>query len=544
MLSLRGFEFAVEPRQARGERGERIFIAATREDDALKQLLERHAGLAVERAGFGLVALAHANRIDDDETRLGAGVFAGDGLQISGREHAGAAPFHLLEIDAAADVAQEDEDFERLDVGAGGDHVHGDGDAQCGREAEFADEFLRLCGLAGDGVLRMIGDLFAEVVALAEDLAAEVDDVLGVGVVLGEDERLGHKRAAGEELGLHDVAIGAQDGADLVGHDDGAVEVGRRVIEIVGEHFLPGLARGLAAVIDKEALVHLAAAFGDLGFDAIDVVADVHAIGDGALVVVFRDAVLVEVGDGLRRRRGGEADERSVEVFEHLPPEIVDGAVALVGDDEVELLDGDGGIVGDIPGAGAKGGGEFRAGNVVGVLREFLATQDRVESLDSADGDAAHVINVRRGEVLDVVELGEKAVRVRRAVTVEFIASLLAEIRAVDEEEDAAGPGVFDEAISERAGGERLARAGGHVDESARLVSGEGLFQAGDSFDLAIAHAIRSERMREGHLREAITQRVRFGSPLGERLRTMEGEDAAGARRRVALIAEEGLDAG
>ena len=137
LLPLRGFEFAVEPREARGERGERVFIAVP-EGDAEQQLLERHGGLAVERAGFGLVALAHADGIDDDEVGLGAGVFAGDGLQIGGREHAGAAPFHLLEIDAAANVAQEEEALERLDVGAGGDHVHGDGDAERGREAELA----------------------------------------------------------------------------------------------------------------------------------------------------------------------------------------------------------------------------------------------------------------------------------------------------------------------------------------------------------------------------------------------------------------------
>ena len=102
-------EFAVEPGEARGQRGERVFVAATREDDALEQRLERHGGLAFERAGFGLVALAHADGIDDDEVGLGAGVFAGHGLQVGGREHAGAAAFHLLEIDAAADVAQEEE---------------------------------------------------------------------------------------------------------------------------------------------------------------------------------------------------------------------------------------------------------------------------------------------------------------------------------------------------------------------------------------------------------------------------------------------------
>ena len=46
------------------------------------------------------------------------------------------------------------------------------------------------------------GVLFAEIVALAKDLAAEVDDVTSVGVVLDEDECLRHERAAGEQLGL------------------------------------------------------------------------------------------------------------------------------------------------------------------------------------------------------------------------------------------------------------------------------------------------------------------------------------------------------
>ena len=62
---------------------------------------------------------------------------------------------------------------------------------------------------------------------------------------------------------------------------------------------------------------------------------------------VLHDEVLVEEAEGLLGRRGGEADERGVEVFQHLTPEVVDGAVALVGDDEVEGLDGDGGVVGD-----------------------------------------------------------------------------------------------------------------------------------------------------------------------------------------------------
>ena len=238
-------------------------------------------------------------------------------------------------------------------------------------------------------------------------------------------------------------------------------------------------------------------------------------------------------------------DEKGVEVFEHLPPEIVDGAVALVGDDEIEFLDRHGGVVGDVAGArAAEGGGELRAGKVVGALREFFAAQDRVEPLDGADGDAAHVVDVRRGEVLDVVKLGEKTARVRRAVAVELVAGLLAEVRAVHEEEDAAGAGVFDQAIGERAGGEGLARAGRHVDERARSVLGEGFFEAGDGFDLAIAHAIRRQRVQRRHLCETGAQRVRFGDPLGERLRAMKGEDTAGARVGIARVAEERFDAG
>ena len=50
--------------------------------------------------------------------------------------------------------------------------------------------------------------------------------------------------------------------------------------------------------------------------------------------------------------------------------------------------------------------------------------------------------------------------------------------------------------------------------------------------------------MREGHLGEATAEGVGFFEPLRERFGTVEGEDAARARVRVALVAEEGLDAG
>ncbi len=105
-------------------------------------------------------------------------------------------------------------------------------------------------------------------------------------------------------------------------------------------------------------------------------------------------------------------------------------------------------------------------------------------------------------------------------------------------------PAVLDEAIGEGAGGEGLAGAGGHLDEGARPRFGEGFFEAADGFDAADADVFAVVGMREGHLGEAVAEGVGFFEPVRERLGTMEGEDAARARMRVALVAEVGLDAG
>ena len=51
--------------------------------------------------------------------------------------------------------------------------------------------------------------------------------------------------------------------------------------------------------VDVEAFLHLVALLGDAGLDAIDLVTDIDAIGDGALVTVFHDKVLPEKADGL-----------------------------------------------------------------------------------------------------------------------------------------------------------------------------------------------------------------------------------------------------
>ena len=72
--------------------------------------------------------------------------------------------------------------------------------------------------------------------------------------------------------------------------------------------------------------------------------------------------------------------------------------------------------------------------------------------------------------MLDVVELGELAAVVRGGELLELLVGLDAEVGAVDEEEDALGVRVADQAIDERDGGEGLAGAGRHLDEGAGAV--------------------------------------------------------------------------
>ena len=201
--------------------------------------------------------------------------------------------------------AHEEHALERLHVGAGGDHVDGHGDARVVGVAERGDQLVGL--LAG----RLVGDLGGEVVALAEHLADDLDDLLGVGVVLGEDQRLRHLGAAGEDLGEQPVAEGLEHGADLVAAATTArsswlARVGEVLVEL-----LPARARGSGGRGTRSTMpgVDRRALLGDLGADPVDVEVDVDLVGDRLLVAVLHDEVLVEEPERLLARRRGQADE-------------------------------------------------------------------------------------------------------------------------------------------------------------------------------------------------------------------------------------------
>src|SRR5438093_1999231 len=130
-------------------------------------------------------------------------------------------------------------------------------------------------------------------------------------------------------------------------------------------------------------------------------------------------------------------------------------------------------------------------------------------------------------QVLDVVKLGELAAVVGCDELLEFFQGLVAEVAAVDEEEDAARAGELDEAVNEVDGGVCLAAAGGHLDEGAAFVGGEGFLEVADGFDLRGPEIGRGHLIRRQKVGEALVELVRSLDPLRQCFGSVEGEDVA-----------------
>src|SRR5579859_8303161 len=99
-------------------------------------------------------------------------------------------------------------------------------------------------------------------------------------------------------------------------------------------------------LVDPLAGVYLGALLGDAGADAVDVEVHIDAIGDGLLMAVFHDQVLVEEPERLFAWRGGQPDQEGIEVFQDLAPDVVDRPVTLVDEHHVEGLDWEARVIG------------------------------------------------------------------------------------------------------------------------------------------------------------------------------------------------------
>ena len=282
------------------------------------------------------------------------------------------------------------------------------------------------------------------------------------------------------------------DRADLVGIHHLIVQPLGRIGHIFVQLLPAFLAGELFPDIDVFALPDDGALLRDLCFDQIDVVADVDPVGHGLFVGVFADDILVEKAEGPLIRRGRESDEKGVEVFEDLLPEVVDAAVAFVDDDEIEEFDGEFRVVNHGQGL-ALAPIDLAGVDFFGPFVQLFAFQDGIEALDRADADLAVGGDVARFQALDVVEFGEFAVVVVGQVGHELLFGLFAQVPGVHQEENPLGIGELQEPVDGGDGGEGLARTGRHLDEGAGFVGLEGEFQVVRGVDLAIAQALRRE---------------------------------------------------
>ena len=110
----------------------------------MEQLLQAHASLAFQRGGLQQLGLGDADGVDEHEAVLVTCV-GGDDLQVGVGDGAHATALHLLEEVPGPDHSHEHDHLDRLHVGAGGDHVDGDGDARVVARAEQLDQSIRLC---------------------------------------------------------------------------------------------------------------------------------------------------------------------------------------------------------------------------------------------------------------------------------------------------------------------------------------------------------------------------------------------------------------
>ena len=155
LVALVVAEPAVEPREAGGDRERRRRGRGRRRRPACSSFSSGTVGLRSSGAVStrSLSVTPTASTITKRSFAVASGVTAWKSVVVDDPH---AAALHLLEVGAALDRAHEEDALERLHVGAGGDHVDGDGDARVVGVAERGEQVVGL--LAG----RLVGDLAAK----------------------------------------------------------------------------------------------------------------------------------------------------------------------------------------------------------------------------------------------------------------------------------------------------------------------------------------------------------------------------------------------
>ncbi len=103
-----------------------------------------------------------------------------------------------------------------------------------------------------------------------------------------------------------------------------------------------------------------------------------------------------------------------------------------------------------------------------------------------------------------------------------------------------------DQAVDEVAGGEGFAAAHGHVDQGARIVAGERLFQVYDDAVLVVPESLAGRGWHDAQAAaEGGSGRFQIGfEPGGQSFGTVEAEDGAAAGVGFEEVGEARLDSG
>ena len=168
---------------------------------------------------------------------LSAARRGGDLFKAIGIEGAGAAPLHLLKVVRASNIAHKQQALQGFNIGTRGDHIDGDGHARVVVIAKLVQHRL---GVFGD----FVGHFFAELTLFPKLLPHGLDNIVGVAVGFGKDQRLGHLLPTWKDLPPF-IPKGANDGTNLVRVDDRAIELFAAVgfVVVLG---LPALSAGQA----------------------------------------------------------------------------------------------------------------------------------------------------------------------------------------------------------------------------------------------------------------------------------------------------------
>ena len=305
-----------------------------------------------------------------------------------------AAAFHLLKIVFAFHVAQEDQAFQRLDIGTGRDHIDRDGDARIVVVAKLGQHRFGV-------FLGVVGDLFAKGVAFVKFLAHDLNDIIGVAVGLGKNQRLGHFVPMREDF-RQVVFERPDDRANLAGVHHFIIEFFRRIGQVFVQ-LLPAFASSqFLAFVDEFAFPDGRALFADLRFDQVHGMADVDPVDHGFFVGVLADDVLIEKAKGPYIGRRGQPDQKRIKILQHLFPEIIDAAVAFVDHDKVKKLQRQFGIVDHrqrLPLAPL----DFAGVGFLFGFAQLFPFENRIQPLDGADADLAVGRHIARFQPLYVV---------------------------------------------------------------------------------------------------------------------------------------------